>query len=336
MFGFKMTDYDLKVYKEELEPFLPKNIVDAHSHVYLRSDNKEIRYWPERVAVDNSIEDLVQTYKDMFPNNTVVPVVFGMSGEEKYNDNAYVAQSCKKYNYPTLFFTDYYMSSEELEKRVVEGGFKGLKPYFYQCRKGVSQRDAGIYDFMPEHHLKVADKLGLTLVLHISKEDRIKNKDNVKTLMEIEQKYPNIKLIVAHVGRAYAKEDFGDSFETLKHSEKMFFDFSANTLPYATEKCIESVGTKRVLFGSDLPISKMRMYRVVENGVYINVIPKGLYGDVSGDPHMREVEDASNMTNFMYEIIRGFKKTAEKLTLTKKDIEDIMCNNAASLYNIKF
>ena len=32
----------------------------------------------------------------------------------------------------------------------------------------------------------------------------------------------------------------------------------------------------------------MRMYRVVEGGVYRNVVPRGLYGDVSGDPHMRQ------------------------------------------------
>ena len=171
--------------------------------------------------------------------------------------------------------------------------------------------------------------------MHISKPDRLKNPTNIKQLMEIEQKYPNIKLIVAHIGRAYAPEDIGDAFETLKRTENMMFDFCANTLPVATEKCINAVGTKRVLFGTDMPIAKMKMYRISENGYYINVVPRGLYGDLTDAAHMRE-SDEKNITNFTYEIIRGFKKTAEKLGLTKNDVADIMCNNAARLYGIKF
>ena len=50
---------------------------------------------------------------------------------------------------------------------------------------------------------------------------------------------------------------------------------------------------------------------------------------------MRE-SDEENIANFTYEIIRGFKKTAEKLSLSKADIEDVMCNNACKLYGIKF
>ena len=126
-----------------------------------------------------------------------------------------------------------------------------------------------------------------------------------------------------------------DAFETLKHSKNMMFDFCANTLPEATEKCIEAVGPQRLLFGTDMPIAKMRMYRIVENGYYVNVVPKGFYGDLTGAAHMREVEDYSQITNFTYEVIRGFKKTAEKLSLSKKDIEDVFFNNAAKLYNYK-
>jgi hypothetical protein len=84
-----------------------------------------------------------------------------------------------------------------------------------------------------------------------------------------------------------------------------------------------------------MPVAKMKMYRISENGNYINVIPRGLYGDVSNDPHMRET-DEKNITNFTYEIVRSFKRVAKDLTLTKKDVEDIMCNNAAKLFNIKF
>ena len=102
----------------------------------------------------------------------------------------------------------------------------------------------------------------------------------------------------------------------------MMFDFTANTYDYAMIKCLETVGPKRFMFGSDLPILKMKMFRTFENGVYYNNVPRGLYGDVSGDVHMRET-DREDITCFMYEELLAFKRAAEALKLSKQDVEDI-------------
>ena len=150
-----------------------------------------------------------------------------------------------------------------------------------------------------------------------------------------QKKYPNAKVILAHIGRAYSPEDLGDALEVLgKETKNLTVDFSANVSDEALRRCIEAFGVERVMFGTDLPVSKMKMYRISENGNYINVIPRGAYGDVSGEPHMRETDD-NNMTNFTYEIVRCFKRVSKDLTLTRKEIEDIMCNNAAKLFDIK-
>lgn len=340
MFGYKMSEYDKKVYEEELKDFLPENIVDSHTHIWRTEDDaydriKNPKYWPDRVAGECTIEDLRQTYIDLFPDKKVIPVVFGTPSGIIPKQNVYTEKVQKQTGYPALYLTHYDMTPEFLEEEVIKGGFQGLKPYLNNCMAGVNGADADIFDFLPEKHLKVADKYGWKVVLHISKPDRLKNATNIKQLMEIEQKYPNVKLIVAHIGRAYAPEDIGDAFDTLKHTKNMMFDFCANTLSEATEKCINAVGTKRVLFGTDMPIAKMKMCRICENGNYINVVPRGLYGDLTGAAHMRE-SDETNITNFTYEIIRGFKKTAEKLGLTKNEVADIMCGNAVRLYGIKF
>lgn len=338
MFGFKLSDYDKRVYEEEIFDFLPENIVDSHTHVY-KKENKIIpdgpAYWPSRVAEDCTLEDLKQTYLDLLPGKKVVPVMFGNPESHLNLDNAYVSEKSRESGYPALLLSHYDMTEEFLEQEVIRGGFQGLKPYLNNCRAGVKGREAGIFDFLPHHHLKIADKYGWKVVLHISKPDRLKDKGNIRDLMEIEEKYPNVKLIVAHIGRAYAPEDLGDAFDTLKYTKNMKFDFCANTLPVAIERCIEAVGTKRVLFGTDMPIAKMRMYRISEDGYYINVVPRGAYGDLTNAEHMRE-SDEKNITNFTYEIIRAFKTAANSLGLSRKDVEDIMCNNAKELYGIKF
>lgn len=341
MFGFEATDYDKKVYEEELYDFLPDKIVDTHTHVYLEEHQKPktkkyANAWVGRVSNGCSIEDLEQTYLDLFPGKKTIPVIFGTPSGYVDESNAYISKVAAEKNYPALFMNRFVDSAEFIEEQVIKGGFQGLKPYLYSCKPGVDGANAEIFEFLPKEHLEVCDKHGWKVVLHISRVDRLRDPVNVKQLLEIEQKYPNVKLIVAHIGRAYSPEDLGDALEVLgKNTKNMMFDFCANTYSYAIEKCIDIMGSKRVMFGTDMPITKMRMYRISENGNYINVVPRGMYGDVTGDIHMRET-DEKDITNFTYEILRAFKKAATNLSLTKEDIDNVMWKNATDLYGIKF
>lgn len=338
MFGFQRTDYDQKVYMEELRDFLPNQIIDIHTHVW----KKEFAHqgasngggaWPALVADECTVEDLIQTYQDLFPGKTVTPVIFGSCDYNISQVNQYAMESGKKYNLQYLYRTSYDMDAETLEREVTEGGFKGLKPYLSNKPAYIPDGEIRIFDFLPHEHLKMADKHGWIVILHIARAGRLRDQVNITQLMEIEQKYPNVKLVVAHIGRAYAEQDIGNAFETLGKTQKMMFDFSANTLDTAMLRCIEAVGSKRVIFGSDMPISKMRMCRIVENGTYVNVVPCGMYGDVSGDPHMRET-DKTALTCFLYEELLAFRRAAEKLGLSKNDVENIMCKNAERILEL--
>ena len=167
-------------------------------------------------------------------------------------------------------------------------------------------------------------------MLHIPRDGRLKDPVNLAQLLEIEERYPAMKVIVAHVGRAYCPEDVGDAFKVLSKTKRLCFDFSANTNERVFGQLIEAIGPKRILFGSDLPIARMRMRRVCERGNYVNIVPRGLYGDVSGDRHMREVsgKEADALTFFMYEEIDALRRAAEGAGLKKADVQDIFCNNA--------
>jgi len=131
------------------------------------------------------------------------------------------------------------------------------------------------------------------------------------------------------VGRAYCNEDIGSAFEVLRDTKNMLFDFSANTNQFVFEKLINAVGSKRILFGSDMPILRMRCKRITEDGHYINLVPKGIYGDLSGDKNMRETDLV--LTFFMYEEINAFKRATENCGLNSSNIDDIFYNNANRL-----
>jgi predicted TIM-barrel fold metal-dependent hydrolase len=125
----------------------------------------------------------------------------------------------------------------------------------------------------------------------------------------------------------------GNAFEVLASTKNLCFDFSANTNDRVFEAMLRCVGPKRVLFGSDMPILRMRMRRIERDGRYVNLVPSGLYGDVSNDRNMDEVEGAAaeELTFFLYEELDAFRRAAERVGLSRADIEDVFHNNAARL-----
>ncbi len=341
MFGVHVTDYDRKVYFEQLADFLPDKIIDSHIHLWKKEmsrirpeERKGCDSWSVRVAEDCTIEDLLASYDQMFPGKTVKPVLMTTPSADLVAGNAYALECSRKYHLPLLYCTKHDTPVAEIRQALTSGDFCGIKPFQNHAPAYIPANEIRIYDFLPPTHLELMNELGGVVILHIPRSGRLRDSVNLAQMMEIDEKYPNAKVIIAHIGRAYTPEDLGDTFSVLKNTRHLYFDFTANTFDTAMEKCIQAVGTKRFLFGSDMPITKMRMYRIYENGVYINVIPRGLYGDVSGDPHMRESDDP-NITTFMYEELLAFKRCAQALSLTRDQIEDIMCRNAADLFGME-
>ena len=80
------------------------------------------------------------------------------------------------------------------------------------------------------------------------------------------------------------------------------------------------------------------MRRIEENGTYINLIPPGLYGDPSVDPHLREVpaEEAGRITFFMYEELLAMKWAMEQSGyMSERDRWDIFHDDAARLIGMR-
>ncbi len=339
---FEVKQIDKRVYESELKDFLPERIIDVHTHVWLdrfknRVEEKSARLvsWPSRVALDNSVEDLKETYRLMFPDKEVSPLMFSLIGEHDDERllNDYVSEAAKKNSFPALIWALPRWSGEELYYRLKAGSFLGLKVYLDSAPWYIPRNEIRIFDYLPPHQLEIADRYGLIVMLHIPRDGRLKDPVNLYQMLEIEQRYPQVKLIIAHVGRAYCDEDVGNAFEILAEAKNMRFDFSANTNARVFEQLLRAVGHERVLFGSDLPILRMRMRRICEDGRYVNIVPKGLYGDVSGDKHMREVDEpeASGLTFFMYEELLAFKTAALRVGLSRRAIEDVFYNNAKRL-----
>lgn len=337
MFGVNITEYDKQVYREKLMDFLPQKFIDVHVHLWepgtRNPGQKGCVTWTSLVAPSMTYEDMEESYRQLFPDKKVGKVIFGSPSCQLDTVNSYVKKCFIEHGNRALLCSNWDTSPEEL-KKALDSGFVGIKPYQNNSPSYIPAAELRIFDFLTHEQLKFMDEVGGIVMLHIPRALRLRDPINLAQLVEIDEKYPCAKVIVAHIGRAYTPEDIGDAFEVLKNTRHLRFDFSANTFDLAMEKCIQAVGTRRLMFGSDMPFTKMRMYRIYENGIYINVVPRGLYGDVSKDKNMRET-DEKDITTFMYEELLAFKRTAEKLGLTRDEINDMMYKNAASYFNIE-
>ncbi len=338
---FEVNEVDRRFYREKLQGFLPERIIDVHTHIWLKDFRKapptgRAVTWPLRVANQDPVEDLIETYELLFPGKSVTPLMFSFveSHEDDFEAaNTYVSRAAREHGFAALVFASPQWSGQRLEREIREGGFLGVKVYLTLSSADIPVDQIRIFDFLPHQQLEVLNEHGWIVMLHIPRCGRLRDPVNLADMLEIDRRYPKAKVIIAHVGRAYCPEDVGDAFAVLRQTKHLLFDISANTNAAVFEQLIGTVGPRRILFGSDLPITRMRMRRICEKGNYVNLVPQGLYGDVSDDKHMREVEGtpAEALSFFLYEEIGAFRRAAEARGLTPADVEDVFHGNAARL-----
>ncbi len=110
---FEVKPVDRVCYAERIEAFVPERVVDIHTHVWLerfrRSESVTRSVtWPARVARDNSIEDLLETYRLLLPGKQVTPLIFSNlgAGDDIEGANVYVSRCASENRVPALLFAD--------------------------------------------------------------------------------------------------------------------------------------------------------------------------------------------------------------------------------------
>lgn len=340
----EIRSIDRAIYTEELATFLPKKVIDIHAHVWKKefevqgSADERFPMWSRIVTKENPIQDLLGSYRVMLPEQEVTPLIFGWPEPDldQYENNKYVGRTARENHLPGLLVSKPEWSGEEVERMVRAGEFLGLKPYPKFAPRHIAFGDITIFDYLPHHQLEIADDNAWAIMLHIPRAARLRDPINLQQLIELEQMYPRVKLVIAHIGRAFCDQDVGDAFQILRVTQKMVFDFSANTNARVMERLIRAMGPHRVLFGSDQPIANMRMRRVCEDGFYVNLVPPGVYLDIALDPHLREISHAEGeMLSFsLYEELRAFRDAARATNLSPADVTDVFYNNGARVINL--
>ncbi|MGB3483494.1 MAG: amidohydrolase family protein [Mycobacterium sp.] len=344
MTPFTLTDYDRRFYRDRIADFLPNRIVDCHTHVWTEEHllpaegaaPSRSAAWAASVARVHPLEQLMSSYQILLEGKTVTPVIFpGIETNIDHgSNNEYVTRSATGHGFPSLALTKPTMTADEFESTIRDGKHRGCKPYLNFAPEYIPQDEIRIYDFLPHAHLEVLDRNGWAAMLHIPRPGRLADPLNLAQLQEIDSTYPNARIIIAHIGRAYTVHDIGDGMDVLSRTRNLVVDLTANTNSAVMRRLIDAVGPRRILFGSDLPIFTMRAHRIVEDNRYVNVVPRGQYRIAPGDSTMRETDDIDEITLLIYEELDAFRQAAELAGLSRADIEDVFHDNAARLFDL--
>jgi predicted TIM-barrel fold metal-dependent hydrolase len=146
------------------------------------------------------------------------------------------------------------MTERQVEDYVRQG-FKGFKPY-PKLIKGFAGRKMRLGDYLTEPLLKVADKHGLPVMLHVH--SNAADFEVLSDLAAVSKKYPKAKIVLAHMGLCRNAELMEKAIGGIKKLENVYLSTSTVMDPEVFETALRGLGPKRIIYGSDFPFGLIR------------------------------------------------------------------------------
>lgn len=325
---------DRQVYENELKPWLPERIIDCHTHVSLAencgpiSPERRALLWPVDVGFAQSWDELRSNYALLFPEQVVEALVFGgvLREQNIERENETVLSGL---NNPGNHAKGLFVTRPEYGPEVIAGaldsGFLGVKPYPDLAPSG--DPEVSIYEFLPPAQLELLNERHAIVMLHIPRAGRLAEADNIREILEISERYPSIKLIVAHIGRAYCLPTAEKGLRHFADTPGVYFDTSANLNADVFQLALETIGPERILYGTDLPVMMMRGVREHVGEKYINYTD----GDYSWNTNRKSPAEEADYTFYAYEELRALIEAVQRTGLGKEAFHRILYHNAARL-----
>ena len=323
-----MNERDQQIYREELAPFLPPRIFDAHVHVFDKSFfPPDFAFKPLSVYNKFGGEFPLALWRslmqEILPEQEVWLNCFSTPNLKVNRDCVPEVNRKTEFGMVVVSPAD---PPEVMARRIETSKAVGVKPYlnlaadFYQKKPN----DVEIRDMLTPGQLEYLNARGLAITLHIPRSGRFADPVNQRQMVEICEKYPNIKIIFAHIGRAYFMRNIKESnIDELVKYPNAYFDTamvnSAEILRYAADH----FPVDRILFGTDSPIALLRGKSVEINNQYAYLMGENYKIGTA----IIDTDGAVQFTTFFYEQLRAMIAAFPGASL-----EQVLFNNAKQLF----
>ena len=335
---WQYTDVDREFWHRHLEEWVPKRVFDAHTHVneprfriVERTEEMRRQYWVNEVSEPIGAAEAERCYQTVLPGREFSCLAFGHPSLD-YDieaSNASLKEEAAKRGWSHLLVSRPEWTADKVNEQLDASGALGLKPYYAMIpNQDPSTRDkyleASIFEFLPHDQLEVLQQRRACVVLHVPKAARLGHPENIAEIKQIRKQYPQVRLIIAHLGRSYTLPHAQEALPQLADDDGLHFDNSAVLNPDVHRFALETLGPSRILYGTDNPIFYMRGRRQWKGTTYINRTSYPFHFNQDREPP--EVEAA--YTLYMYEALKALKSACEALSLGADDVEAIFYGNA--------
>lgn len=333
MTTWQFTEADQAILERDILPFLPDRVFDAHTHLVCHehygdqplpsglSDN------PERLGLAE-----YERYAEwLHPGGrTVGGLFFGLAfnGNRQANNEFVAAEiTTGRPGFKALgqMIISPDLSPDFIQTEVRRLGVVGLKCYHTMARVEGPTWQAPLESYLPEEHVRLAHQSGLTITLHLVRDQALADPLNQAVIRRYCEQYPNMRLILAHAGRGFNPWHTIAGIHSLAGLSNVWFDTSAVTEAGGFEAIVETMGHERLLYGSDFYISHLRG-RCVAIGDSFH----WLYAE---EMKLEERHITLRPTLVGLESLRSLGLACRRLKLTAQQIEDIFYHNAAQLFS---
>ena len=335
------TDVDAQFWRDHLEGWVPHRLFDAHTHVmdtrFRRSpmtEAKRRQYWVNEVFEPIDAPTAARCFETVFPRREFSCLVFGYPDLEFDIEagNAYLQNECMKRGWYNLAITRPQWSQHKLAALLEHPAVVGVKPYYTLIGECAETRDAhleaSIFDFLPHRQLEVLNDRGAWVTLHVPRARRLGHPDNLREIRELRRRYPNVVLVVAHLGRSYTEPHALEALPALADDPRIYFDTAAVLNPACFRIALEQFGPSRLLYGTDNPICYLRGRRQFRGREYTNRTSYPFHFNKDREPP--EIE--AQYTLLMYEDLWAIKQACAAAHIADAaSISAIFHDNAARL-----
>ncbi len=247
---------------ELVRNFVPPDCFDAHMHLYRGTDATGslpggVLDARGNASWDAYCQSVGQWMGDRRPSGGLVFTIPKVDLEVA-DANRFVAEQVRRNpGSRALLMIRPQDDPAEAETAIASDGFVGFKVYhvFAPCDDTFEATNDA---FVPEWAWELADRHGLAIMLHIVRARALADPQNQSYIRQRCLRYPGARLILAHAGRGFSAQHTVDGIASLRGLDNVYFDTSAVCEAAPMEAILREFGPRRLLFGTDFPVSEMR------------------------------------------------------------------------------
>ncbi len=324
----RLNGEDQHIISNKLNGFIPEKIFDIHGHLYHPDHYAKDAFSFLKECGTLGWHEYNHAMARTMGNKNFHGLFFGMPHKsgDRQSINEWInqeVQSGKDTISKALKLVSPEDDKHQIASELRNGTFCGLKVYHIYANRPDTMH-ASITEYAPEWMWEILNETQGVMMLHIVRKGGIADEDNLKEIRRLCLSYPRMKLILAHIARSFNYRNARTGLKQLSDLDNVVVDTSAICETETFRAAYHALGPKRILWGSDFPVSEMRGRCVTTGDHFYWLHPEVLVPDFIPPAGM-------DMTLVGIESLLAMKEVCDDCGLTTEDIQDIFHDNALHL-----